>query len=151
MVVADLAGVAAIEGQELSAWSEASIAAELQRQDSLPMVICSGETVVGWGCCRHTEFEAELLKIGVTQSLRRRGLGSILLDTFINELQQRGIGELFLEVRSLNHPALSFYLNSGFTEVGRRINYYRQPSDDALVLNKTIQLEKEGEYYEKYS
>jgi ribosomal-protein-alanine N-acetyltransferase len=145
MVDADLAAVAAIEGQEFSAWSEASIASELQRVDSLPIVICSEDTVVGWGCCRHTECEAELLKIGVTQSLRRRGLGSILLDTFISELQQRRISELFLEVRSLNHPALSFYLNSGFTEAGRRINYYRQPSDDALVLKKSIQLEKEGE------
>ena len=145
MVAADLAAVAAIEGQELSAWSEASITAELQRVDSLLIVICSGDTVVGWGCCRHTEFEAELLKIGVMQSLRRRGLGSILLDTIISALQQRRISELFLEVRSLNHPALSFYLNSGFTEVGRRINYYRQPSDDALVLKKSIQLEKEGE------
>ncbi len=145
MVAADLAAVAAIEGQKLSAWSEASIAAELQRVDSLAIVICSEDTVVGWGCCRHTEFEAELLKIGVKQSLRRRGLGSILLDTFISALQQRRISELFLEVRSLNHPALSFYLNSGFTEVGRRINYYRQPSDDALVLKKSIQLEKEGE------
>ena len=145
MVAADLAAVAAIEGQELSAWSEASIAAELQRADSLAIVICSEDTVVGWGCCRHTEFEAELLKIGVMQSLRRRGLGSILLDTIISALQQRRISELFLEVRSLNHPALSFYLNSGFTEVGRRINYYRQPSDDALVLKKSIQLEKEGE------
>jgi hypothetical protein len=48
MVAADLAAVAAIEGQEFSAWSEASIAGELQRADSLPIVICSGDTIVGW-------------------------------------------------------------------------------------------------------
>lgn len=145
MVAGDLAAVAAIERPELSAWSETSIAGELYRPDSLVVVVCRSDRVVGWGCCRHSAFEAELLKIGVAPLMRRQGLGSILLGTCITLLQQRGIGELFLEVRSLNHPALCFYLNSGFTEVGRRINYYRQPSDDALVLKKTIRPETEGE------
>jgi ribosomal-protein-alanine N-acetyltransferase len=144
MVDADLVAVAAIEEQELSPWSEASIAGELDVDESLTIVICHGDTVVGWVCCRHNEFEAELLKIGVTKSLRRRGLGSILVDTVLRDLRQRGIDQLFLEVQSLNHSALAFYLDCGFTEVGRRINYYRKPPDDALVLKKAISHENEG-------
>ena len=144
MVDADLAAVAAIERQELSPWSEPSIAGELDLEESLTIVICHGDTVVGWACCRRNEFEAELLKIGVTKLLKRRGLGSILFDTVLGDLRQRGIDLLFLEVRSLNHSALSFYLDCGFTEVGRRINYYRKPPDDALVLKKYISPENEG-------
>lgn len=144
MVDADLAAIVAIEEQELSPWSEASIAGELNLDESLTLVICHGDTVVGWVCCRHNAFEAELLKIGVTRSLSRRGLGSILVDNVLRDLQQRGIDQLFLEVRSLNHSALAFYLDCGFTEVGRRINYYRKPPDDALVLKKTISPENEG-------
>jgi len=144
MVDADLAAVAAIERQELSPWSDTSIAGELDLDESLTIVICHGDTVVGWVCCRHSDFEAELLKISVTKSLRRRGLGSILLDTVFHNLRQRCIEILFLEVRSLNHSALSFYLDCGFTEVGRRTNYYRKPPDDALVLKKNISPENEG-------
>ena len=144
MVDADLAAVSAIERQELSPWSEPSIAGELDLEESLTIVICHGDTVVGWACCRRNEFEAELLKIGVTKLLKRRGLGSILLDNVLRDLRQRGIDILFLEVRSLNHSALSFYLDCGFTEVGRRINYYRKPPDDALVLKKYISPENEG-------
>lgn len=136
MAEADLAAVAEIEQQQSSAWSVAAIGEELGRQDNITLVICSELTVVGWGCCRYSEGEAELLKIAVTSSLRRRGLGSMLMDNFLSILRQFNVNDLFLEVRSHNHPALLFYFQCGFTEVGRRINYYRGPADDALVLRR---------------
>ncbi len=144
MAAADLAAVAEIEGQEPSSWSEPSIAAELQRGDALSAVVCLGETVVGWGCCRYSSCESELLKIGILRRFRRQRLGSRLLDYFLTNLQQRGVEELFLEVRSRNNSALSFYRNSGFTDVGRRIRYYKQPLDDALILRKPIESPKTG-------
>ncbi len=145
MVAADLPAVAAIEKGAFSPWSQASIGEELQRDDAVALVICRGFVVVGWGCCRHNNFAAELLKISVSSSLRRRGLGSMLLETFFDICRQRTVGEMFLEVRSLNHAARSFYLCHGFTEVGRRISYYRQPPDDALVLKKIMNRHRKGQ------
>ncbi len=143
MAAADLPAVAALEGAEFSAWSEASIGAELGRCDGAAFVICAGSSVVGWGCCRHNNFEAELLKITILPSLRCRGLGSMLLESFLSFYRQHNIEVMYLEVRSLNHAARAFYLGLGFTEVGKRINYYRQPADDALVLKKIINLDRE--------
>lgn len=136
MAQADLTAVAKIEQQQSSAWSVAAVEEELWRQDGIALVICSEMIVVGWGCCRYSEGEAELLKIAVTSSLRRCGLGSILMDNFLSILRRFKVNDLFLEVRSRNHPALLFYFQRGFTEVGRRINYYKEPADDALVLRR---------------
>ena len=140
---ADVPAVAALESAEFSAWSEASIAAELDRSDGAALVVCAGAAVVGWGCCRHSSFEAELLRLSVLPSLRRRGLGAMLLESFFRFYRQQRVTEMYLEVRSLNHAARSFYLGCGFTDVGRRINYYRQPSDDALVMKKNLNLDGE--------
>ncbi len=145
LAAADIPVVAALESAELSAWSEASIAAELGRFDGAALVVCDGTSVAGWGCCRHSTFEAELLRISVRPSVRRRGLGSMLLEGFFSLYRQQSVGEMYLEVRSRNHAAITFYLGHGFTEVGRRINYYRQPSDDALVLKKILNLGGEGQ------
>jgi ribosomal-protein-alanine N-acetyltransferase len=151
MVSADFPAVAAIEKGAFSPWSHASIGEELQRDDATALVLCRGLVVVAWGCCRHNDFEAELLKISVSSSLRRRGLGSMLLETFFDICRQRSVSELFLEVRALNHAARSFYQSHGFTDVGRRISYYRQPPDDALVLKKIMNHHKKVQEHEKYS
>ena len=69
----------------------------------------------------------------------------MLLESFFSFYLEQGVGEMYLEVRSLNHAARTFYLGHGFTEVGRRINYYRQPSDDALVMKKILIIDGEGQ------
>ena len=141
MVEGDLEHVAALEQCEPSAWSNASITGELHHAAAVVLVICMTGRIVGWGCCRLIDSEAEQLKIAVEPSFKRRGLGSMLLNNMVGELRCRGITEIFLEVRSLNYTARSFYLSHGFTDVSRRINYYRQPTDDALVLKRTLRFE----------
>jgi len=138
MVEGDLERVAVLEQREPLGWSITSISGELHRDDAVVLVVCMIDAVVGWGCSRFNGSEAELLKIAVDQSFKRRGLGSMLLNYMLGELRRRGVAEIFLEVRSLNHTARSFYLSHGFTDVSRRINYYRQPTDDALVLKRTL-------------
>ena len=41
-----------------------------------------------------------------------------------------------LEVRESNIPAISLYTQYGFSQVGKRKNYYSNPSEDALLLTK---------------
>ena len=65
-------------------------------------------------------------------------MATCLLAALEKGLRDVGVVRLYLEVRSENLPAVSFYHQSGFTVTGRRINYYSQPSDDALVLQKNI-------------
>jgi ribosomal-protein-alanine N-acetyltransferase len=40
----------------------------------------------------------------------------------------------FLEVRESNHGAQTLYRQFGFIEIGRRPDYYQNPSETAIVM-----------------
>ena len=82
--------------------------------------------------------EAEIADIAVSRDARRRGVGGMLLDRVSDELAQRGVRSLYLEVRESNTAARSLYGSREFKQVGRRRGYYRQPSEDALVLKRDL-------------
>ena len=50
------------------------------------------------------------------------------------ELRLAQVGEVLLEVRASNCPALALYRALGFAETGRRPLYYVDPEEDALLL-----------------
>ena len=54
----------------------------------------------------------------------------------VSDLKERGIHALLLEVRVSNTPAITLYEKLGFSQVGRRKNYYHNPKEDALILRK---------------
>ena len=43
---------------------------------------------------------------------------------------------LTLEVRQSNAPAIALYESMGFLPEGRRKNFYRQPTEDAILMTK---------------
>lgn len=138
MGTGDITAVAAIERHQPSAWRAGQIEAEFSCDNSILLVATAGDTVIGWCCARLVENEAELLKIGVAGAWRRRSVATALMSCLLDELRRSKVETLRLEVRSQNQGALGFYRRLGFTPVGRRINYYSQPDDDALVLGRSI-------------
>jgi len=134
----DLDAAAEIELQEPSAWSRRQIEEEYSLDGAINLVAHTGDGVVGWCCARLVDAEAELLKISVSRAFRRQTVGSRLLATLTEILVTKGITRLILEVRSQNGPACGFYRRLGFTLVGKRINYYSRPDDDALLFEKDL-------------
>jgi ribosomal-protein-alanine N-acetyltransferase len=135
----DLAGVAAIEGETLSSWSIVSLEQEMGVSQGIQLVAEESDSlVVGWCGCRVIWPEAELLKIAVKPRCRARGIAGNLIACLEEKLQRKEVTSLFLEVRSGNRAAVSFYKKTGFTQVGFRPAYYTDPSDSALILKKTI-------------
>ena len=41
-----------------------------------------------------------------------------------------------LEVRKSNEPAIALYKSFGFEQNGLRKNYYKNPTEDALIMTK---------------
>jgi ribosomal-protein-alanine N-acetyltransferase len=83
--------------------------------------------------------EAELLLLAVKGQDQNRGVGKLLLDAFVERAAARGAHHLHLEVREGNH-AVKLYNEAGFTQVGRRRNYYSGRDGqvyDALTLART--------------
>jgi ribosomal-protein-alanine N-acetyltransferase len=89
------------------------------------------EEASGFLMSRGAADEEELLLIAVRPEYRGRGVGSALLQRFIDAAEARGATRLFLEMRDGN-PAESLYLRAGFIPVGRRRNYYRGAAEGPL-------------------
>ena len=98
-----------------------------------------GDEVVGFALGRSVAREAELLLLAVKAGHRNRGVGKRLLEAFMERASLRGAQRLHLEVREGNH-AVNLYARAGFTQVGRRRNYYSGRDGqiyDALTLARS--------------
>ena len=80
--------------------------------------------------------EAEIANIAVSREARRRGIGGLLLDQALSEAAGRGVSAVYLEVRESNMSARALYESRSFENVGRRRRYYRNPTEDALLLRR---------------
>jgi ribosomal-protein-alanine N-acetyltransferase len=80
--------------------------------------------------------ELHVLDLAVHPGWRRRGLGRFLLGLALRRAAGAGARVALLEVRAGNAPALALYAGLGFRPVGRRPAYYRDPVEDALLLER---------------
>ena len=54
------------------------------------------------------------------------------------ELESAGFREILLEVRASNEPAQGLYRGFGFSENGRRVRYYADPVEDAVLMRMRL-------------
>jgi ribosomal-protein-alanine N-acetyltransferase len=121
-------------------WSEKSIGSELNNRLSYWLVAMEGDTLVGYVGSQSVLGESDMMNIAVHPEHRRKGIAEALVISLVTELTARGNHSLMLEVRPSNTPAITLYEKLGFTQVGRRPNYYRNPKEDALILRKEWQI-----------
>ena len=76
------------------------------------------------------EAECEILNLAVAPDLRRRGIGRQLLSDILG----RHPGGFYLEVRESNTPARKLYEHLGFQVVTKRLQYYSNPVESAIVM-----------------
>lgn len=117
-------------------WSERSVASELDNPLSLWLVATEGERVLGYVGSQSVLDEADMMNVAVHPDARRHGLARSLVEALIEQLKDREVRMLTLEVRASNEAAKALYETMGFTQVGRRKNYYLAPREDALILRK---------------
>jgi len=81
-----------------------------------------------------------LCRMVADPSHRRQGIGSRLLEQFIDRARGHGASRVHLEVREGN-PAIKLYRSAGFAIAGRRRKYYRGSDGyqyDALTLARLV-------------
>lgn len=137
MTAAQVSQVAALEKCCFAdPWSENSVASELENQLSLWLVAMDGERLAGYVGSQTVLGESDMMNVAVDGDYRRQGVGKMLIETLVEHLKARGSHCLTLEVRDSNTPARNLYASLGFSQIGRRKNYYRNPREDALILRK---------------
>lgn len=98
-------------------------------------VLVAGEPALALACAAVVADVCELRRIAVHPRARRAGVARDLLRVVIAHVRQHGCARIELEVAAANEPALALYRSQGFLLVGRRRGYYRDPVDDALLMN----------------
>ena len=117
-------------------WSERSVASELTNPLSLWLVATEGDRVAGYVGSQTVIDETDMMNVAVDPEFRRQGIAENLVMELIGVLREKGSRCLTLEVRASNEPAITLYEKLGFSQVGRRPKYYRNPREDALILRK---------------
>jgi [ribosomal protein S18]-alanine N-acetyltransferase len=88
---------------------------------------------VGFIVARIVGMDWEIENIVVRADSQRQGIGGQLISRLLEEAQDRGVKQILLEVRSRNTAAKGLYAKCGFSVVGGRRGYYRDPDDDAVL------------------
>lgn len=117
-------------------WSVSAFEYELKNPLSVWLVAVEDRLVAGYVGSQTVMDASDMMNIAVAPAFRRQGIAEKLIDMLILQLMERGSNSLTLEVRASNMPAIALYEKLGFTQVGRRPNYYRNPKEDALILRK---------------
>lgn len=140
MLPADLPQVMLIELSTFTMpWSESTFRGLLRRKDSDLIVADMKGNIVGYAVFWAVMDQGELGNVAVDDEKRGNGIGSKLIEAVLDCAHERGVREIFLEVRKANVGAQDLYKRFGFSEVGRRKNYYLEPLEDALVMKKVIE------------
>ena len=132
-----LAGVAQLERLCFSVpWTEAMLEEELYN-DTASFIVAEGEDgeVLGYAGLHVILDEGYIDNVAVRPNCRRMGVADRLLDVFCR-FGEANLAFLTLEVRPSNTAAVALYEKHGFTEAGRRRDYYDDPKEDALLLTK---------------
>lgn len=149
MAEADVAQVVAIENcwGYLSKWGEEGYLQVLGK----PFLFCPlvaevesggrtspGEagTLAGAAVLALMVDHGELCNLMVPPRYQGKRVGRLLLARCLEVARQRRLTRIFLEVRHSNHRAIRFYRRNRFRIVSRRKNYYRDPPEDAWVMER---------------
>ncbi len=132
----DIKAVHELEAGTLGAWSSKHLADELRQPTGFQFVVRdkAAGRILAFTCGRIVAGEAEILKLTVANDVRQRGLGYRLLDFALGFCRVKGVENCFLELRVSNVAARKLYEKRGFYKIGCRRDYYREPVEDAVLM-----------------
>lgn len=139
MIEADLQAVAELERKIFSnPWSRKSFSDALASSDNCYLTALQEDEVVGycglWCSCEC----ADLCNLAVSGGHRRQGLARELLRLGFEEVREKGVYRVLLEVRRSNASAIALYDGLGFEQIGVRRGYYSDPVEDGILMEKIL-------------
>ena len=109
-------------------WGEDVLFSHLNSEHLCFLVCEDGDVFCGYLLGSRIPPEGEIYRVATHPERLRRGVGRMLCEHFLSDC-----GEAFLEVRRSNTAARALYEKLGFSLVGERRNYYKNPTEDACL------------------
>lgn len=119
-------------------WSKRAFAKQVNSSTNCIYGLRLDGRLLGFVLIQFVSGEAHIMKFGIRQEQRRRGLGKTLLREALLDLHSEGCRQVTLEVRVSNSAAITLYQALGFYEAGIRKEYYTDNQEDALVLQSDL-------------
>lgn len=127
---------------QISPWSRESIADVFNYSYYTVLGAYDGaEHLCGFIIFDEIAGESNLHDIAVAPSCQNKGIGSILLSSYLDMLKLHGISRSILEVRVSNDPARHLYGKFNYTEIAIRKNYYKTKGphkEDAVIMENIL-------------
>ena len=137
METADLEQVADLEKNCFSEpWSYGILEAGIHSPYDVYYVWEQDQRILGYCNLRFLAGEGEIQRIAVLPRYRRLGLARKMMDAMVEYVKNQRASVISLEVRESNRPARSLYESYGFRAEAVRKGYYRNPSEDAVIMWK---------------
>jgi ribosomal-protein-alanine N-acetyltransferase len=106
-------------------WTPSRVVKEILGEYSNVIVTWDGSDIVGFAIMKYLEIEARLNLFGVSQSHRRKGVGTRMVKWLEETALVNGNGIVYLETRLKNQGARDFYKSLGYKVIQRIPGYYR--------------------------
>jgi ribosomal protein S18 acetylase RimI-like enzyme len=151
---------------QVGSWSSLDYKNEIERKDGLAFVVKEQSQVVGFIVARlimkvistnstnnltstietslreknspNLEAEIEIYNIAVKLNFQNQGVGQKLINQIVSRTANLQSRSIWLEVRESNTKAIKFYEKNGFTKISKRKNFYGNPLEDGIVMNKLL-------------
>ena len=137
MTVDDISQVAEIERQIFSIpWSEKAFRDSMESDNTIYIVAKENNNVAGDAGMYLSFEEGNITNVAVNPLSRRKGIGEKIVRDILNRAYEKGVRDVFLEVRETNSVAIALYEKIGFKEEGIRKNFYDKPRENALIMWK---------------
>lgn len=142
MCYEDVTAVAEIDCLSFSLpWSERAFHYEIsENHTARPWVAEWSGHVIGMLVLWLVLDEAHIATLAIHPDYRRRGIGEHLLITALEAARAEGAKRAFLEVRASNLAAQAMYAKLGFAVDGRRLHYYKDNGEDAVLMSLDMTL-----------
>ncbi len=137
MTAEDIPALAQIEQQCFAApWSASALADELHNP-AAHFITAKTENgkLAGYVGLLVVGDEGFFTNVAVSPLFRRQGAADALLDALDAYGREQGLYRLTLEVRVSNLAARALYAKHGFKRDGIRPNFYRHPTEDAVICS----------------
>ena len=102
--------------------------------DFLKVLVYEDKYIKGILVYQHLYDRIEIDYIIVDENYRKLGIASKLFDYMLNK--HKDIKNITLEVRESKKEAINFYKKTGFNEVTKRKNYYKD--EDGILMIKNM-------------
>ncbi len=128
------------------AWTEDDFLRCLRQRNCIGMVAEVDDRVVGFMIYELHKSRLHILNFAVQPSVRRTGIGQMMVSKLVNKLSTHRRQKITLAVRERNLPAQMFFRSFDFKATRVLRNYYEDSGEDAFQMEYRLGSDYDDEY-----